>query len=77
VPGVSRRHARIRLEHASASAAAVLEDLNSTNGTFVDGKPVSKPVTLATVQSIKVGEATLTFRAWGDSGGVTKRIRRR
>jgi len=77
VPGVSRRHARIRLEQASASAVAVIEDLNSTNGTFVDGKPVSKPGTLADGQVIKVGEATLTFRAWGDSGGVTKRIRRR
>jgi len=77
VPGVSRRHARIRLEPAGASLAAVLEDLDSTNGTFVDDKRVSKPVTLADGQSIKVGEATLTFRAWSEAGGVTKRIRRR
>jgi DNA-binding winged helix-turn-helix (wHTH) protein len=77
VPGVSRRHARIRLDRAGESAAAVLEDLDSTNGTFVDGKRVSKPVTLVDGQSIKVGEATLTFRAWSDSGGVTKRIRRK
>jgi DNA-binding winged helix-turn-helix (wHTH) protein len=77
VPGVSRRHARIRLDHAIAPAAAVLEDLDSTNGTFLDGKRVSKPMTLQDGQSIRVGEATLTFRAWGDSGGVTKRIRRR
>jgi DNA-binding winged helix-turn-helix (wHTH) protein len=76
VPGVSRRHARIRLEQAGASVAAVLEDLNSTNGTFLDGKPVSKPATLADGQSIKVGEATLTFRQWADSGGITKRIRK-
>ena len=76
VPGVSRRHARVRFENAGASAAAVFEDLDSTNGTFVDDKRVSKPVTLADGQSIRVGEATLTFRAWADSGGVTKRIRR-
>src|SRR6188768_2112310 len=77
VPGVSRRHARIRLDPAGASTAAVLEDLNSTNGTFVDDKRVSKPITLADGQSIRVGEATLTFRAWTEAGGVTKRIRKR
>ena len=77
VPGVSRRHARIRLAHTGASSAAVLEDLDSTNGTFVDGKRVTKPVTLADGQSIRVGEATLTFRSWAEAGGVTKRIKRR
>ena len=76
VPGVSRRHARIRLDDAGASAGAVLEDLDSTNGTFVDGKRVTNPVTLADGQSIQVGEATLTFRAWSEAGGVTKRIRK-
>ena len=76
VPGVSRRHARIRLAPAGTSVAAVLEDLDSTNGTFVDDKRVSKPVTLADGQTIRVGEATLTFRAWADSGGITKRRRR-
>jgi DNA-binding winged helix-turn-helix (wHTH) protein len=76
VPGVSRRHARIRLDSAGASTAAVLEDLNSTNGTFVDDKRVSKPITLADGQSVRVGEATLTFRAWSEAGGVTKRIRK-
>jgi len=77
VPGVSRRHARIRLAQTGTSATAVLEDLDSTNGTFVDGKRVTKSVTLADGQSIRVGEATLTFRAWAEAGGVTKRIRRR
>jgi len=76
VPGVSRRHARIRLESAGASTAAVLEDLDSTNGTFLDDKRVSKPMTLADGQLIRIGEATLTFRAWSEAGGVTKRIRK-
>ena len=77
VPGVSRRHARIRLESAGASTAAVLEDLDSTNGTFLDDKRVSKPMTLADGQLIRIGEAALTFRAWSEAGGVTKRIRKR
>ena len=76
VPGVSRRHARIRLDPAGASVAAVLEDLDSTNGTFLDGKRISKPMTLQDGQSIRVGEATLTFRAWSEAGGITKRIRK-
>src|SRR5215218_5636984 len=33
VPGVSRRHARIHIDHASRQVT--LEDLDSTNGTFV------------------------------------------
>lgn len=77
VPGVSRRHARITVSQTGASAAAVLEDLDSTNGTFVDDKRVTKPVTLADGQSIRVGEATLTFRSWAEAGGVTKRIKRK
>ena len=77
VPGVSRRHARIRIARTGASPEAVLEDLSSTNGTFVDDKRVTKPATLLDGQTIRVGEATLTFRAWAEAGGVTKRIKRR
>jgi DNA-binding winged helix-turn-helix (wHTH) protein len=72
VPGVSRRHASIRL----VSGTAVLEDLASTNGTFVNDRPVSSPVTLEDGQTIRVGEATLTFRAAASAGAATKKIRR-
>ena len=72
VPGVSRRHASIRL----VSSTAVLEDLASTNGTLVNDRPVSSPVTLADGQTIRLGEATLTFRASSLAGAATKKIRR-
>ena len=72
VPGVSRRHASIRL----VSSTAVLEDLASTNGTFVNDRPVSSSVTLEDGQTIRVGEATLTFRASASAGAATKKIRR-
>ena len=75
-PGVSRRHARIRLTGAG-SPIATIEDLGSTNGTFVDDRPVREPVTLEDGHSIRLGEATLTFRAWSEAGAATKRIRRR
>lgn len=76
VPGVSRRHASVRLVSNDATTTAVLEDLASTNGTFVNDRPVSDTVTLEDGQTIRVGEATLTFRASASAGGATKKIRR-
>jgi DNA-binding winged helix-turn-helix (wHTH) protein len=76
VPGVSRRHASIRLMSNGVTTTAVLEDLASTNGTFVNDRPVSSSVTLEDGQTIRVGEATLTFRASASAGAATKKIRR-
>jgi len=76
VPGVSRRHASIRLMSNGVTTTAVLEDLASTNGTFVNDRPVSSAVTLEDGQTIRVGEAALTFRASASAGGATKKIRR-
>ncbi len=73
VPGVSRRHASIRI----LSNTAVLEDLASTNGTFVNDRPVGSTVTLEDGQTIRVGEATLTFRASASAGAATKKINSR
>jgi DNA-binding winged helix-turn-helix (wHTH) protein len=69
--GVSRRHARIRID---ASRRAEIEDLGSTNGTFVRGVPVQGPTPLADGDVIQVGTAELTFRTWTDK--PTRRIRR-
>lgn len=81
VPGVSRRHARIHLDAEAggkaAEARATIEDLDSTNGTFVDGKRVRRPIELEDGAEIRVGEAKLTFRLWSESDAPTKRIRRR
>lgn len=72
--GVSRRHARIRI--SDDMARAVLDDLKSTNGTFVGGKQVTAETQLADADVIKIGPLKLTFRAWSDRAGRTKRIRK-
>src|SRR5688572_9483879 len=77
VPGVSRRHASIRLVSHGETTEAIIEDLASTNGTFVDDRPVDSAVTLVDRQTIRVGEATLTFRASASAGAATRKIRRR
>jgi DNA-binding winged helix-turn-helix (wHTH) protein len=55
---VSRRHARIRI----ADGVAVLEDLSSKNGTFVNGRRITTAVRLSDHDQIGVGEARLRFR---------------
>jgi DNA-binding winged helix-turn-helix (wHTH) protein len=57
-PGMSRHHARIRVEHGQAT----LEDLASKNGTHLDGRRLSTPEPLEDGQQIRVGGITLTFR---------------
>ena len=74
VPGVSRRHASIGLTTDAASATAVIEDLGSTNGTFVDGRRITRPVTVEDGDTIRIGEATLIFRSGASANAVTKRI---
>jgi DNA-binding winged helix-turn-helix (wHTH) protein len=57
-PGVSRYHARILV----SDAGATLEDVNSKNGTFLNGKRLTTPVVLADGGEIRLGSVTLTFR---------------
>jgi DNA-binding winged helix-turn-helix (wHTH) protein len=75
-PGVSRRHASLRLVDDGVTTSAVLDDLDSTNGTFVEGRPVTGPVTLEDGQTIGIGEAALTFRSWSSVDSPTKKIKR-
>ena len=72
--GVSRRHARIRI--SGDMACVVLDDLKSTNGTFVGRKQVTEETPLADADVITVGPVKLTFRAWSNRAGRTKRIRK-
>jgi len=75
VPGVSRRHARIHLD--VARQVGTIEDLGSTNGTFVGRSPVTQPAPLDNDDVIKVGPVDLRLRLWAaDAGGKTRRIRR-
>ncbi|MFC2023838.1 FHA domain-containing protein, partial [Chloroflexota bacterium] len=53
----SRRHAWVWLQGASA----VIEDLGSTHGTYVNGQLVTVPRALAPNDVITVGDARLTF----------------
>ena len=73
--GVSRRHARLRLE--AGSGAAEIEDLGSTNGTFVNEARVESPVALRDGDLVHLGTVPLTFRAWlPERSRSTERIRR-
>ena len=49
----SRRHALLRPQ---ADGTVVLEDLGSTNGTFVNGRRISGPVTLRGGERVRIGD---------------------
>ena len=71
--GVSRRHARIVVAPEQAS----IEDLGSSNGTFVQGRRIARPRSLADGDRIELGAASLTFRLWSDERAEkTERIAR-
>ena len=72
--GVSRRHARIRI--ADEMQGAVLDDLKSTNGTFVGRQQVTAPTALADGDVLKLGSVQVKFRSLSDTPSPTKRIRR-
>jgi hypothetical protein len=55
---VSRRQARIEM---TASGQWVVEDLNSANGTFVNGQRLTSPRTLARGDEISFGKFSLFF----------------
>jgi DNA-binding winged helix-turn-helix (wHTH) protein len=61
-PSVSRRHARISV----TPDRVVVEDLNSRNGTFVDGRTLTSPTDLHDGCVIGVGPITLTFVSRSD-----------
>lgn len=56
-PSVSRRHACISI----GSEGAVLEDLKSRNGTFVNGRRINRPASVDHGAVIGLGPITLTF----------------
>jgi hypothetical protein len=61
-PGVSRRHAEIRVTSDGPRLVAHIRDLGSTNGTFIDGNRVTGAV-LAEGNGITMGRTRLTFRS--------------
>ena len=57
-PTVSRRHACVSPE----GATAVVEDLGSSNGTFVNGERVEDPSRAAEGDEIRIGDSVLEVR---------------
>jgi len=55
---VSRRHARIVID----ANAAVVEDLGSKNGTYVNDRPVSGTTAVADGDQVRLGSLLFTFR---------------
>ena len=58
-PEVSRSHCTVSL----VAGRAILADLGSTNGTFVEGEPVKDPVALSDNGQIRIGPFTLVYRS--------------
>jgi pSer/pThr/pTyr-binding forkhead associated (FHA) protein len=56
---ISRSHARLSLDRSGFCA---IEDLGSTNGTYVNGLRISGPETLSEGDTIEVGATTLVVR---------------
>ncbi len=54
-PEVSRRHAVLR----RSGESVVIEDLDSTNGTFVKGERIRRPITVDPGDQVRVGRTTL------------------
>lgn len=57
-PGVSRHHARISV----SGGQALLEDLESRNGTFVRGEKIAEKIRLADGDEIRLGPVPVVFR---------------
>lgn len=72
-PGVSRRHARVVV----TDDVAEIEDLGSTNGTFVSEVAIAGLHPLRDADIIQVGSVDLKYRSWSPLKPVaTERIRR-
>ncbi len=65
---VSRHHARVVVDGDSVT----LEDLGSTNRTFVDGFCVTSPTSLVDGSEVTIGSVTLTLRARAGSDAQTQ-----
>ena len=69
--GVSRRHARITVRFGRA----ILEDLESKNGTFVGRDRLAGPCELKGGERIAIGPAVLSFRVAGLPGSTRTEAR--
>lgn len=63
-PGISREHSEIRVTYDGPHLVATLRDLDSTNGTYVNGDPVGR-ARLLDGDRITIGRTTFTIRMGG------------
>src|SRR5436190_5270554 len=64
---ISRVHARV---YHDAQGQLIVEDLGSTNGTFVNGNRISAPTPVRAGDQVRVGQTTLTVEG-GAAEGAT------
>ncbi len=67
---VSRRHARIVIDETGA----VLEDLNSRNGTFLRGKRIKASTKLADEDQVTIGPASMIFRVFNQTASTAAAV---
>ncbi|MCB9915320.1 MAG: SpoIIE family protein phosphatase [Planctomycetes bacterium] len=67
--GISRRHCRVR----RSGARVLVEDLGSTNGTFVDGERVEGEVELPTGATLQLGDRRLRLERLTDEDVAARR----
>jgi hypothetical protein len=65
---ISRVHARV---YRDASGQLMVEDLGSTNGTFVNGNRISSPTALRPGDQLRVGQTTLGVEGGAAAEGAT------
>ena len=71
---VSRKHATITIRED----AVTLEDLDSKNGTYIDGEKLSGSIAIRDGQTFVLGDASVVFRrSRGGSTVTSSRLRRR
>src|SRR5215218_6193939 len=67
-PEISRQHARFSRD---AQGQLVVEDLGSTNGTYVNGQRISGPRVLNPGDTVQMGRSTLSIEGGGVEPGGT------
>jgi hypothetical protein len=63
-PGVSRRHAEVRISHDGPHLQVLLRDLGSTNGTYLNGEQIGDEE-LREGDRVTMGRTSLIFRLEG------------
>src|SRR4051812_32099112 len=65
---ISRVHGRF---YRDASGQLIVEDLGSTNGTFVNGSRIAAATTLRPGDQVRVGQTTMTVEGGAADAGAT------